>query len=319
MQHKSFFTRPVDPDDLIALARAADPDLFVRGNTKSCPPLTHSARTGALGPDGLGYFDGAAANMPGLDAGAIITHAEASEACTAALVIVSQHPRTVFIGMMNALLAENPVDYTRTTDGLSAHVSVGDNQIEQGAIVMPGSRIGRGCVIETGAIIRPGVILEDGVHVKTGAILGSSGAAISVTEGATLSQPHLGTLVIGAGTEIGSQANMVRGIFGATTIGQRCVIGNQVNIGHNCTVGHGVWLGAGAIIGGYSQIGDFTNIGMGTKCRNGLKIGNGCNVAMGSCLMKDLLDGQSCIGNPAKPTAFRLSAGPAVPFPLERD
>lgn len=315
MQHKSYFTQPVAPEALLTLAREFDPDLAAR-HLGACPPLDHSAWSGALGPEGFGYFDGPVGGVRCEGAGAVITYAAAAEEIDAALVIVSRHPRRLFIRVINALLDGNPIDYARTTAGLGARVSDGDSRIEPGATVMPGSRIGKGCVIETGAIILPGVILEDGVHVKTGAILGSSGAAIAVTDTETVSQPHLGTLIVGAGTEIGSQSNIVRGIFGASSIGQRCMIGNKVNVGHNCTVGHGVWLGVGVTIGGYSRIGNFTNVGMGALCRNGLSIGTGCNVAMGSCLMQDLPDGLSCIGNPAKTTRFRFSAGPAVPFPL---
>lgn len=315
MQHKSFFYRVIDPEALIALARKLDPELKLAG-TGDCSALDHTARIGLLGAEGLGYYDGPSGGVACTGAGAVITHAAGAEGIGAALILVSQHPRTLFIRVMGAILAENPIDYPRTTAQIEAQVSLGEGLIEPSATVMHGTRIGAGCVIEAGAILRPGVILEDGVHVKTGAILGSSGAAIAVTDGQTVSQPHLGTLIVGAGTEIGSQSNLVRGIFGATVLGQRCVIGNQVNIGHNCGLGQGVWVGAGTIVGGYTTVGHFTNIGMGSLCKNGLSIGANCNIAMGSCVIKNLPDGKSCIGNPAKETGFRFQAGPAVAFPL---
>lgn len=315
MQHKSFFSRPVSAEMLIMLARDFEADIAVVGSG-DCADLDHTARIGVLGQSGLGYYDGAPGGIESTGAGVVITNAESVETFDAALILVSRHPRKLFIQVMNALLAGNPIDHGHTIVEIPAQVSPGESRIDAGATVLPGSRIGKGCIIETGAIVLPGVILEDGVHVKTGAILGSSGAAIVVTDCATLSQPHLGTLIIGAGTEIGSQSNLVRGIFGATTVGRRCVIGNHVNIGHNCMVGSGVWLGAAATVGGYTRIGNFTNIGMGSICKNGLAIGTGCNVAMGSCLMKNLPDGMSCIGNPAKETQFRFHAGPAVKFPL---
>ena len=160
-------------------------------------------------------------------------------------------------------------------------------------------------------VIFPGTVIEDNVTIKSGSIIGESGAAIHIIKDQTLSQPHVGRVVIEAGSEIGSQANIVRGIFGVTRIGKRCVVGNQVNVGHNVDLGQGSWLGVASVIGGFTRIGAFSNIGMGAMCRNGLTLGRQCNVAMGSVLNKHLPDDGNCFGNPAKLTRVKLSAGPA--------
>ena len=311
MQHKSFFSAPINADTLIALATEFEADVLVAGHGR-CEDLNHSARIDILGHNGFGYCD-AIQDYTEVK-GAVITTAECAKMVDAQLLLITHNPRALFINVINALLANNPINYKFTFDEISLELSEGESWIDPSARVMPGSLIGKGCIIEAGAIVLPGVALEDGVRVKTGAVIGGSGAAIAINENVTLSQPHIGTLIIKSGTEIGSLSNLVRGIFGATTIGRRSVIGNQVNIGHNCSIGNGVWVGAGAIIGGYASIGNFTNIGIGALCKNGLTIGNSCNVAMGSCVIKNLADRKSCIGNPAMETSYRLSAGPEIEF-----
>ncbi|MGJ8557408.1 MAG: hypothetical protein ACSHW6_10225 [Sulfitobacter geojensis] len=276
--------------------------------------LDATARFGHLDETSIGYFDGATYIGRATRAGCVITNSLAEPVIDARVKIVVPNPRRLFILMINALLAENPLDYDRTISMSQGQVSFGPSQIHETAVVMPGTRIGSGCVIEPAAIIFPGTVLEDGVTVKAASLVGSSGAAIDLSDEQTLSQPHLGTVLVKAHTEIGSQSNIVRGIFGTTTIGTRCVIGNQVNIGHNVLIGDGVWIGVGSIVAGYAKVGDFTNIGMGSLCKNGTTIGANCNVAMGSCLSKDLPHGASCFGNPAKATRFKLTAGPARPF-----
>ena len=315
MQHKSFFSRPVDVNFVLNLARSFEDGISVVTND-DCMYLDHVARIGFQRSNGISYYDGDVSDLDDAGAGLVITSAHLASLFTCDLIVISRNPRVLFIQLIQALLADNQIDYPRTFSEITLQVSSGRSRVDAGATVAPGSWIGRDCVIETGAIVLPGVILEDGVHLKAGAIVGSSGAAVAVNTGAMLAQPHVGSLVIGSGTEVGAQSNIVRGMFGATTIGNRCVIGNQVNVGHNCRIGHSVWIGAAVVVGGYTCIGNFTNIGMGSICKNGLVIGDNCNVAMGSCLMKSLSDGKSCIGNPARETAFRFSAGPAIELEL---
>ena len=313
MPNQSYFSKPILSAELCRRITALDPTAQIETDGDV---IIHSAsRAPNLTASSLVYFDGRDWTFGRVKIGAILTTNDAASLIEAHLKIVVNNPRQLFIRLMNDLLEDNHLDYMRTLDDVDAPCASGQSRIHETAIVMPGSRIGAGCVIEPASIIFPGVVLEEKVHVKASTLIGTSGAAIDVTDEWTLSQPHLGTVIIGAGTEIGSQTNIVRGIFGPTRVGRRCIIGNQVNIGHNVAVGDGVWVGAGAIVAGYTCVGSFTNIGMGALCKNGLKIGANCNVGAGSCLVKDMPEGMSCFGNPAKLTKFKLTAGPAKPFP----
>ena len=311
----SYFTQPIRPATISALARQFEAEVEIE-NAGTDQDITATARVFDLDAQTIGYFDGAKPLENAPHAGVIITHKAVADSFSAQTKIICSEPRKLFIQITNALLETNPIDYAKTL-GIAVDLAVPDSaDIADGATVMQGARIGENCRIETGAVIFPGVVLGDRVHVKSGALIGTSGAAIHVSDEMTLSQPHVGTVVVGDGVEIGSLSNVVRGIFGATTIGNRVVIGNLANVGHNVAIGHGTWIGASTVVAGYTTVGNFTNIGIGALCKNGIKIGDKCNIAMGSCLSKHMPDGASCFGNPAKVTGFNIAAGPAKPFPL---
>lgn len=260
---------------------------------------------------GISYFDGIRLPENVALSGCFISKPSALNGASPDVHITCDDPRGFFIDFVKNIMSERHQSYLSHNN---LNITNGKSNVHETAIISQNAIIGADCEIAAGAIINCSVILEDGVSIKEGTVVGSSGAAIHVKERRTLFQPHLGRVIIGEGCEIGSQCNVVRGIFGSTVIGRRTIVGNQVNIGHNVNIGVGSWLGVGAAIGGFTKVGDFTNIGMGAQCKNGLTIGDNCNVAMGSVLSKSMHDFESCFGNPAKIIRTKLVAGAAQPF-----
>ena len=74
-------------------------------------------------------------------------------------------------------------------------------------------------------------------------------------------------------------------------------------IEHDCVIGDFVTLGPGAKVNGNVKVEDFAYIGAGAVVRQGLTIGKGAIVGMGAVVTKDVLPGQTVIGNPARPMA----------------
>ncbi len=313
----SFFKQTISIADIVTIARNLDEDLELIGSDAG--GITNTARFNTVSSASLKYFDGKASGLSstisGRETGCLITTAQEEYAFDKSLKIISKNPRRLYIKLINSILTSNEINYSRSLASLSDMDTEPQlNNVHEAALILPGCQIGRGCSVEAGSIVFPGVILEENVSIKAGTLVGTSGAAIDISEHETVSQPHVGFVVIGANTEIGSQCNIVRGIFGSTRIGARTVIGNQVNVGHNVEIGHGVWVGAGSIVSGFSTVGDFTNIGVGALLKNGIVVGSMCNVSMGSVVTKSLQEGMSCFGNPAKHVKFKLTAGPALPF-----
>ena len=92
-----------------------------------------------------------------------------------------------------------------------------------------------------------------------------------------------------------------------TTISVDAVVGDNVyiqphcGVGHNVTVGRNCVISAGARIAGCCDIGQNTYIGMMVPVRDRVQIGSNCVISLGSVVQRDIPDGVTAIGNPARP------------------
>ena len=95
--------------------------------------------------------------------------------------------------------------------------------------------IGKNCIIEPGVVIEFS-ILDDSVKISSNSVLGKAGFGFVPNDYDTALMPHVGSLLIGEGTYIGSNCTIDRGFIDDTIIGKSVMIDNQVHIGHNCII-----------------------------------------------------------------------------------
>jgi len=69
---------------------------------------------------------------------------------------------------------------------------------------------------------------------------------------------------------------------------------------HDCVIGDFVTFAPGVQCNGHVRIGDFAYIGAGAMIRQGITIGSGAIVGMGAVVVKDVPDGATVVGNPAR-------------------
>ncbi len=139
------------------------------------------------------------------------------------------------------------------------------------------------------------------VIVKQGAVIGTDGFGFERCVKRLIRFPSLGGIVIGDNVEIGADTCIDRGTLGDTVIGDGTKIDNLVHIGHNAKIGKHCLIVANVLIGGSAVIGDECFIGASAVIRDGIKIGKRAFVGMGAVVVKDVAEGETVVGNPAKP------------------
>ena len=85
------------------------------------------------------------------------------------------------------------------------------------------------------------------------------------------------------------------------------MLGHCVNINRNASVGHHcqlhdfAFINPGAQLGGLCSIGTASTVGIGATCLDRKKVGKGSFIGAGSVVTKDVPDGTTVVGIPARP------------------
>lgn len=117
--------------------------------------------------------------------------------------------------------------------------------------------------------------------------------------------PHIGGVIIEEYVEIGSNSCIDRAKLDNTIIGAHTKIDNLVHVGHNAVIGRGCIIVAGSVIGGSCVLGDNVFVGQNATIKDHVKVGNNVIIGCGANVIKDVPDGQTVVGNPAKPLAVK--------------
>jgi UDP-3-O-[3-hydroxymyristoyl] glucosamine N-acyltransferase len=148
---------------------------------------------------------------------------------------------------------------------------------------------------------RPENIIHESVKIGFYCAIGEDGFGYAREEDGTLfKMPHTGNVVINENVEIGNNVCIDRAVIGSTVIGSGTKIDNLVHIAHGVKIGKNCLIVAGSVIGGSAEIGDNCFIGINASIKNKVKIGNDVTIGMGAVVTKDVPDGETWIGNPAK-------------------
>ena len=106
------------------------------------------------------------------------------------------------------------------------------------------------------------------------------------------------TAIISPGCIIGAGAI----ISSASTLGENCMILYQAIVGHHAQVGSHTVVCPKSTVGGHSHVGDNCFIGINSSMKQRVNLGKDVIVGMGSMVFRDVADGNTVVGNPARVT-----------------
>ena len=191
---------------------------------------------------------------------------------------------------------------------ISPHCYVGEGvQIGSGTIlypnvtVMDGSVLGAGCRLFPSVVLYENTRLGDRVTVHANATLGAHGFGYEVQDGRHLLSAQLGNVVVEDDVEIGANATIDRGTYGATRIGTGTKIDNLVMIGHNCRIGRHNLLCAHVGIAGSCTTGDYVVMAGQVGLRDHVEIADHVMIGAKSGVSEPLTEPGKYLGAPAVP------------------
>jgi acetyltransferase-like isoleucine patch superfamily enzyme len=85
------------------------------------------------------------------------------------------------------------------------------------------------------------------------------------------------------------------------TVGNFVLINKNVTVGHDSVLADFVTAAPGACIGGSSTLMEGCNVGIGATCIQGHTIGSWSVVGAGAAVVRDVPDGTTVAGVPARP------------------
>lgn len=161
--------------------------------------------------------------------------------------------------------------------------------------------IGNHVYIGTGVKLVGKICIGDNVVIRENSVVGADGLSTDRDEdGHALTMPQFGGVIIEDNVQIGALTVIARGAIDDTVLHSGCKIDNATFISHNVTVGEDTFVVGNTILFGGSSTGKGAFISGTSTIRNKVKIGAHATVGMGSVVVKNVEDGETVMGNPAR-------------------
>jgi UDP-3-O-[3-hydroxymyristoyl] glucosamine N-acyltransferase len=183
------------------------------------------------------------------------------------------------------------------------------------------SVVGAENVIYPGVVIREDTIIGDRVVIHGGSVIGADGYGFVQHEGRHIKVPQVGGILIGDDVEIGALTTIDRATLDRTIIGCGTKVGDQCHIAHNCKIGENVLLLPMVAVSGSVTVGDGAVLAGRSGTADNLRIGAGAVLGGTAVAFKDVPEGATMWGNPAreKGTELRIQAALGRLPEMQRD
>lgn len=99
----------------------------------------------------------------------------------------------------------------------------------------------------------------------------------------------------------GSLAALGAIVQAGAAVGAHVIVNTGAIVEHDCAVGDFAHVAPGSVLGGGVSVGEGALIGLGARVLPGVRVGAWAVVGAGAVVMKDVADGQTVAGVPARP------------------
>ncbi len=263
-----------------------------------------------------GKPEGAAGVSP-LAAGCFIREDAAEHLPKTVAALISPRPRLDHVRASRELVRVRVIGRQESFVHPDANVHK-DAELAPGVTVGAGAAIGARTLVGAGSVIGPGVqvgrdcdighhvsiicaLIGDHVRISSGARVGEAGFGVVASPEGAVDQPHFGRVILQDRVSIGANTTIDRGAFEDTVIGERTKIDNLCQIAHNVQIGRSAMIAAYGGISGSVVIGDGARLGGRVGIADHVTIGNGSSLAASSGVFRDIPDGETWGGTPARP------------------
>lgn len=220
-------------------------------------------------------------------------------------VIHTKNPKLLYVKLVAKALL---VSAEHREFIIKNNVSYGENvRIGKGTLIEPfvfidhDVVIGENCVIRSGARIRSNVVIGNSCLIGENSIIGQTGLSIATDDdGVHYRIPHLGGVIIKNQVEIGADNTIASGTIEPTILNENVMTGEKNQISHNCIIGRGAIISGNVVLTGGVQIGEYVWVGPNATIINEIKIGKYSKISIGSVVFKDVEEGITVTGNPAR-------------------
>jgi UDP-3-O-[3-hydroxymyristoyl] glucosamine N-acyltransferase len=217
------------------------------------------------------------------------------------VLIVVGNPKMAIAKVGNHFFIEKPKPGIHPTAILHPEAEIGKNVTIGPNCVIGKCRIGNNSILDANVVLYNNTTIGNNVRIHSGAIIGSDGLGCEREPDGTLVKfPHLGGVIVEDNVDIGASCQIAKGALSNTIIGK----GSKLNVGcfiaHNTTIGNNVWISPKVNIAGSCKIFNNVTIFSGVVIREQTTIGSHSVIGMGTVVTKNVPEGETWVGNPAK-------------------